>query len=140
MTQAPIEPHHKDMAAKAAGYEQPELVIRGIENGHSPIVPATVASILAHAQDIANLEKAQADLAEINRIALLHGWTPSNKGKISEPASLIAAIAAPYRASDPVAESLKDVLIALGVGPDECVASKWNAGVAKFRAFIEGDR
>lgn len=133
MTQAPIEPRHKDEAAKAAEYED----WISVEVSNHPVAIAARASILAHAQTLANLEAAQADLAEIDRIAVAGGFAQCLPG---DPCLEIAAIAAPYRAIDLVAEVLKDVLIALGVGPDECVASKWNAGVAKFRAFIEGDR
>ena len=108
MTQAPIEPRHKDMAAKAAGYEQPKLVIRSIENGHSPISNETAASILAHAQTLANLEAARTDLAEIHA-KLVAARADGLSGSVGAVAGLYAAIdlAAPYRASDPVAEALK---------------------------------
>lgn len=131
MTQAPIEPRHKDEAAKAAGFchwSHVESRAYAMTNSNHAYI-----SILAHAQTLADLEAARADLAEID--ALLAN-APDSPSVIADA----KALAAPYRAIDPVAEVLKDVLIALGVGPDECVASKWNAGVAKFRAFIEGDR
>lgn len=93
MTQAPIEPHHKDMAAKAAGFSSYDRKAIGYGSDHS-----TVKSILAHAQTLANLEAARADLAEIDRIAVLNCWQSDEyAGKAS-----VAAIAAPYRASDPV--------------------------------------
>lgn len=103
MTQAPIHPRHKDEAAKAAGYEQPELVIRSIENGHWPGANETAVSILAHAQTLANLEAARAGLAEID--ALLTN-APDSPSVIADA----KAIAAPYRASDPVAEAVREAI------------------------------
>lgn len=58
MTQAPIETRHKDMAAKAAEYE--DWV--SFEVSNHPVALAARASILAHAQTLADLEKARADL------------------------------------------------------------------------------
>jgi hypothetical protein len=100
MTQAPIEPRHKDEAAKAAEYED----WISVEVSNHPVAIAARASILAHAQTLANLEAAQADLAEIDRIAVAGGFAQCLPG---DPCLEIAAIAAPYRAIDPVAEALK---------------------------------
>jgi len=183
MTNAPIHPRHKDEAAKAAGYQNWEHAI-----GNTPATGPERKSILAHAQTLANLEAARADLAEIDRIAR-HIVDDSRGEKI-------AAIAAPYRASgprpvtecpkceafkrevsdavvavrdtikahaqtqicddavdyclsrfiipasDPVAEALKDVLGELWELPEHggYSATAFDRALAKFRAFIEGDR
>ena len=91
MTQAPIETRHKDKALDIWMARSAEQAI---------------------AQTLANLEAAWADLAEIDRIARAHGWNiPDCEGlDIGD----VAAIAAPYRASDPVAEALKASVVALG--------------------------
>lgn len=106
-TNAPIEPRHKDEAAKAAEYED----WISVEVSNHPVAIAARASILAHAQTLANLEKARADLAEIDRIAVAGGFAQCLPG---DPCLEIAAIAAPYRASDPVAEALKAEAIDTG--------------------------
>lgn len=124
MTQSPIEPRHTE-AAKL------KWINPGDEEAYAN----------RFAQTLANDEAKGKALAEIHA-KLVAARADGLSGSVGAVAGLYAAIdiAAPYRApaSDPVAEALKDVLIALGVGPDECVASKWNAGVAKFRTFIEG--
>lgn len=72
MTQAPIEPHHKDDAAN--------------------ILSQSYDRILTIAQTLANDEAKAKALAEIDRCLVEQGWAQFNKA---------AAIAAPYRASDP---------------------------------------
>lgn len=103
MTQSPIDPRHKDMAAKAAGYRD---WTNAVESGQK-------RPCLAHAQTLANLEAARADLAKIDRIAVEECWTGRKA-----PAGVVAAIAAPYRfiipASDPVAEALSAEAIDTG--------------------------
>lgn len=118
MTQSPIEPRHKDMAAKAAGYQSWASLSCFTADG------AVQTRILAHAQTLANLEAAQDEttkavtqlfvakkaLAEIDRIAV---------GIVNASGlDRIAAIAAPYRAptSDPVAEALKAALASITSG------------------------
>ena len=118
MTQAPIHPHHKDMAAKAAGYRDyaeakadAMLSLRGDR------------MMIAHAQTLANLEAAQADLAEIERIAVAGGFAQCLPG---DPCLEIAAIAAPYRASDPVAEALREALTGANLLTDSELAEHFS--------------
>ena len=84
MTQSPIDPHHKDQAAN--------------------MLSQSYDRILTIAQTLANDEAKGKALAEINRIAVENDWP-----NLSYAADIraVAAIAAPYRASDPVAEALK---------------------------------
>lgn len=103
MTQSPIEPRHKDEAAKAAGAETWDHV-----EACWPPESFTHTSILAHAQTLANLEAARADLVEIDRIAA--NWDCVVRARDTDR---VATIAAPYRASDPVAEELQAIC-------DEC--------------------
>lgn len=103
MTQAPIHPRHKDMAAKAAGFDSWSAF-----DTISGIGWRMRKSILAHAQTLANDEAKGKALAEIDRIAVEAEWPNFNP---YSPPYKIAAIAAEYRApaSDPVAEALKGV-------------------------------
>ena len=130
MTQAPIHPRHKDMAAKAAGYA---LLV-------------THEAILAHAQTLANDEAKAKALAEIAECLadMRHRddctCVTSQPGVCGCGLSQLIAIAAPYRASDPVADHLEEVLTAYGLG-NHCRQDEGFApALAKFRAFIEGDR
>jgi len=79
MTQAPIEPRHKDEAER--------------------LLNKSYDRILTIAQTLANDEEKGKALAEIDRIAVAGQWGQNDMGSLFE----VAAIAAPYRASDPVA-------------------------------------
>lgn len=101
MTQSPIAPDHKDMAAKAAGYRDWDEAARYASH--------SVPRILAHAQTLANDEAKGKALAEIaGMIATETDFIP--KGSLLHS---ILVIAAPHRASDPVAEALRAAWIKL---------------------------
>lgn len=98
MTQSPIETRHKDDAAKAAGFSDwTEMTKYWAAGGPGQKI------VLTHAQTLANLEAARADLADIERIAVSNKFIEG-----VGPAFLhdIANIAAPYRAKvDPLVEA-----------------------------------
>lgn len=114
MTQSPIEPRHKDEAAKAAGYD--DCVQAPVEQRHRDAADDEYWSRKALAEAYANLEanhhkiKAMADdLAEIDRLCVQANWCP-NGHSVTEP-NQIANIASLYRTSDPVVEAIREMAL-----------------------------
>lgn len=118
MTQAPVEQRHRD-AADDEYWSRKALAE-------------------AYANLEANHHKIKAmgdDLAEIDRIAVAGQWGQNDMGSLFE----VAAIAAPYRASDPVAEAAREAIEAIwqhGTPSRDAVI----AAVINLARTIEGDR
>lgn len=114
MTQAPIETRHKDMAAN--------------------MLSQSYDRILTIAQTLANDEAKGTALAEIDRIAGENEWPIAYASDLRT----VAAIAAPYRASDPVADGLRDALWeAFGAAAPEFVDATRDALTKRGLEIVE---
>jgi hypothetical protein len=142
MTQAPIEPRHKDEAAKAADWLEIARAEQYISKNSREYI-----SILAHAQTLANLEAARAENEAFKRevsdaMVVIDQWARHGVNTGPIPAGdLVRKYIIP--ASDPVVEKWKEMMAAwAGVEPsyydEDAETTEGQRAIAKFRAFIEG--
>lgn len=130
MTNSPIEPHHKDEAAKAADLadalskliasaKQTDDDIAYYSGGSKDnpskrrLVELVIENESVIVDALANDEAKGKALAEIEKLT-----TRCSSVHLNCIVEKIAAIAAPYRASDPVAEALPKLLDKMGFNPE----------------------